>query len=1482
MIEIFPSPLNFTGAYDSSAIESSLESKWPGASVTLFNSVAFYSLNTTASYNNIQSSSFEVEVWNPNTSQYSSVFVYKCGLTKGVGIGQFNDYSVWGEGVTGAPKGSFTPLLASSHGQFNYFTFGTDEETKIRVKYKKGPISSIDIGPYSKGFNSKWSRVIDTSTVEISGINPNHKLFIQVSTTFGLDASTPLMVFADPPSPVPPAGANVIYFAPGIFECKKFNSDFSSTGVLGIIPPFNVGIPQRFDLSNIGLHSLIPSGPNYIYIDGGAYIDGTFGCKFLSGVIFTGRGVIDAYRGDDWWDKWSSLIPGVSDETKLAYSPFMGYSSFSEGSNVLGKSPNNKLEGLTVVNQITYTNTINFIEINNAKVINQIPNGDFFRVAEYPEWNNRVDRLARITNCFGFVGDDCFYPAEADCDTIASSCYIIPIYATAFRTYGGRYNTPYYTGKRYGFSAIDIDVRTYSPIGFYDKNRPIYTQFKPSIFGLWMTTKKDIAASIGDSDFKNYVGDCLFSGIRVEGYCDVPLFDIGVRSYPGSVLDANSVNQAAVDYSEVYGNISGIKFVDITANSHPYSKYKWVYSNAIFASEPKYRPYDITFTNVSIDGVTIRDENKNEFFLWENYSVPEDTGRDLSYPVNGSSIADIYLLLGDGLAYGFSGQAKDLSTISQYSAVISSGVAIPGCYIFSPSGSFVPLIPGITTVESNFGYGDMGLETFLAYQLKQKSGNRDVYFIKCASGDTLPVSSFSGYYEGPNQGTWSISATNSMFARYQASATAAVAAIRAQNKYPDLKAGFICLGGTQPGEARNNFAAASALINTDISGLILGIRSTFASATPPGLNVDTTYTELFWVGPSFGDSLAPTGFDYTNSNNFKYYLKQKLYELDSSSYRLNYYNTDYQLFNTADLKYFHTSGYALVADDLIELYDQETSSVTNPNLNPEVNYLFFPLVQKGFATSKGIVLDYHLDRGQLHPYVATLHHINEQSKIMQASAYYDDNLAELAQDNWWSNKLVNYANTLTEFSGAFPNSIEDYTTYEFGKEFHKLYYDYTNNFARHRLVPNVMQLDGPTIFSHVYGPIFYNSNFSKNGSFTAQYPQYIASSLLTVPEFNSKSVLFSTSGASSGTYVASTVADVLTYTEGGSIIPEFRNSGILSHVEFIHPSGANSSNSFSVIRLDKNNKTGYKYNSLTHENTLIRQKSTNSKSRFAFDLRKYSVDTNLGYDVSTNFLTPEHEFSLDLKSLICNNVGEVLGGDSISVWVHTKPEDGKIWSYTQDGRWVQHSLSDVKSSNLVQSYCHVFNLPSQARDTGASLRCGRFKLSDNPNRENDVIASLTESEFNQLNITFNTFNRDIEVPQEYFDKISTSVHRLNQNYVIEIFSNCISQDKFTLFYDIKLVDMTLNKWSKPLVLSKTCKDYRVDLDKRHLYNIFKYFNEIAGAYSSFGYANRTASYTSEVYEANGGSRINYVENPEWNSVSKSSAGQFINNLNLNN
>jgi len=569
------------------------------------------------------------------------------------------------------------------------------------------------------------------------------------------------------------------------------------------------------------------------------------------------------------------------------------------------------------------------------------------------------------------------------------------------------------------------------------------------------------------------------------------------------------------------------------------------------------------------------------------------------------------------------------------------------------------------------------------------------------------------------------------------------------------------------------------------------------------------------------------------------------------------------------------------------------STLTNPDVyNSKILFLFDAPIEDGYVTRRGVRVDYLWDRGQLHPFVATLHYIQEQAKVMQASAYYDDHLDEYSQDSWWKNTLQSYANSATQLSGAFPNSFDDYTTYRFGKDFQKLYYEYTHNFQRHRAIPTTTILDGPTIFGHTFGSILVNSKLSENGSFTNSYPQYITSSLADVRDFKATSELFSASGYASGTYAASTINDVLMYTDGGTRINEFRNSGILSHIEFIHPSGASTRNSFSVIRLDKSNRVGYRYNPLLHENTLIKQKSLNSVSRFAFDIKKYSVDSGLGYDVSTNFLTPEHDFKINLKSLISTFNGETFGGDSLSVWIHTKPERGKIWTFTKDKTWVQHSVTSVLESNLVDTYCHVLNMPELARNLeSSSIRCSRFRLINNTNKENDVIASLAESDFTNFELIFNTRNRFVEVPQDYFDNVSNNVHRLNQNYVIEIFSNCKNNNKFTLFYDLNLIDLTLNKWSKPFVTGKLngtpvgemyCKEYRVDLSRTHLLNIIKYFNEIAGAYSSFGYASRVGSYTSGVYEASGGSRINYVESPEWNPTTKSSGGNFINAITLNN
>lgn len=518
--------------------------------------------------------------------------------------------------------------------------------------------------------------------------------------------------------------------------------------------------------------------------------------------------------------------------------------------------------------------------------------------------------------------------------------------------------------------------------------------------------------------------------------------------------------------------------------------------------------------------------------------------------------------------------------------------------------------------------------------------------------------------------------------------------------------------------------------------------------------------------------------------------------------------------------------------------------------------------------------DAYCDLGQLHPIVALMHRIKEKQKILEASSYFYQNQSKYL-DFTWKNVLQSYANSSTEFNGNFPNSKSDYEKFSFGKDFFKLFHQYITNFGKHKVTKNVLDLDGPTIFAHAFGSIFTNSKLTEKGNQAITNPDIVASSLDNPIELTNGSKLFSYAGIASGAYIASSVDQI---PVNGI---EIRNSGIINYVEFTQTSGTSYSNSFTILGLNKFKKNkNINYNELLYDNVVIKQRSVDGLGRIRFDLGKYSQDLTKGYAVTKNFLTQDHDFSFTFKSLISDMDGVYAGGGDIGVWIHTRESNGYVWSYTKNKTWVRHAIAGLTKDYLINNFNVVNALKFKERNLDDNFNCARILDLNNPNRLNDLLGSFTEEEFTTLTINFNTKNTGI------FDPVYGQVHNKDQNYIIEVFKVPSVDDKFALFYDFNLIDLTLNKQSKFFVTGISngvsigdnyCKEFRVDLSKEEVYTIIKYFNELAGTYSNFGYGSKVAAYTSGVYLDNGGSRINYVESPYWSPYTKTTTN-FINNL----
>ena len=539
------------------------------------------------------------------------------------------------------------------------------------------------------------------------------------------------------------------------------------------------------------------------------------------------------------------------------------------------------------------------------------------------------------------------------------------------------------------------------------------------------------------------------------------------------------------------------------------------------------------------------------------------------------------------------------------------------------------------------------------------------------------------------------------------------------------------------------------------------------------------------------------------------------------------------------------------------------------------------------------------DRGQLPGIYAAMHRIGEGKKYFKAlddiipdlneylealiyilplHASNPDESAVILSEIERVRALVNgdFRSLITSGTNAdaagykFPESINDYYNFEFGRDFHRLYKTYQENFIWHRLSPDIQKQDGPNIFSHTFGPLLYNHDFEELGTVRA----LVASSFANPTRIDVSSVPFT----GVGSFAAE--GDSQMYLETFERV----SSGILEAVELVLTSGVTGEGSFSIIDVPGSQRASYE-DPYLFDNTLVLMRSGNgAATRLRFDISKYP--TPASYPINKNFLSPDHDFKVNLHSLTSRDSGTTLGGRSVGIWIHTKPESGMMWSFTPKGEWVQHNQLITRSS-MINNFAHTKQLPFKNNVPNSTNSTDFVCLNQVTTNRTSPVIGIGEEDFEDFEVTFNTRNRDLRLPADY-QKTYKQLHRLNQNYVVEVFmAPGAAMDEFMLVDSVEIQDLTLKKLSEifaagklsdPLCvlkeLKRECQEYRLELSKQDLFDIFKHFNNIAGKNAATAYASRDKTKTATIMESEGGSKIDYRLPDEMLSVTYSTRGNY--------
>lgn len=491
-----------------------------------------------------RSGMYSVSAW--DYVQYSPTYVYS------------STASAWTNGSVSGDRNQF--WLKGSYPVVSFVTIGTSGVLSAAIEKIGGSITSIDIGPKSKNIQSTISNGIAYITM-----NQKDKLFININNT----PSSPLCLFADPLKPAIPTTGNVIYYKPGVHSIGTSFSSFSDNTT--------------------------------IYLDGGAYVKGTFNIHPKNNIRIMGPGIL---AGDDYYETAISEKRAITNGDYTSIYKYISIRGPMDYNEIQTNWPSGVgVSGITILKTMFYAATL-LNSVDGVKLISP--------------WEYNTDGLSIFPdnststcshkNSFLFHADDSFFLMRNNNQSfnrqrgtiLYDSNYVInhnngPVVLAYQAEYYGSF-----TPKDQTASCINTDVLFFKSRGYSNPND------EPNALIKMYLGNSNSAASGTPIEWGYF--NCIVSGFRVDNTVEVPI--IRLSNYQDPFQSSRPPAGVA----------SGILITDVTASASTWAisgnMVSGHYSNPLSGVEIN----SVTFRNLTFNGVKVDNANYREYFKFSTAS----------------------------------------------------------------------------------------------------------------------------------------------------------------------------------------------------------------------------------------------------------------------------------------------------------------------------------------------------------------------------------------------------------------------------------------------------------------------------------------------------------------------------------------------------------------------------------------------------------------------------------------------------------------------------------------------------------------------------------------------------------------------------------------------------------------------------------------------------------------------------------------------